>query len=249
MKRMAAHKKFNETGMSAARGVQIHPSAIIEPGVQIGTGTAVWNHVHIRGPAHIGSDCIIGEKTYIAYGATLGSMVKINSHVYICTGVTIADRVMVSAGVIFTNDRYPRAFDADGSLADSGPTADTLRTTVGEGATLGAGAIIGPGLTIGQFAMVGMGSVVVSDVPPHGLVYGNPARLRGYVCICGNPLSSNGTATQRNDYTSCDSCERTYRLLDDGRPETTDRLQRARHVSRNRHYERRLLPGVPRADG
>lgn len=205
--------------MSVARGAQIHPSAIIEPGVQIATGTAVWDHVHIRGPAQIGADCIIGEKTYIAYGVTLGSLVKINSNVYICTGVTIEDRVMVSAGVIFTNDRYPRAFAADGSLADSGPTADTLHTTVGEGATLGAGAIIGPGLTIGPFAMVGMGAVVVSDVPAQGLVYGNPARLRGYVCICGNPLSvSNGAAPQRNDHTSCDTCERSYQLRDDGRP-------------------------------
>ena len=168
---------------------RIHPTALIEPGVEIGARTAVWDGVHIRGPAYIGHDCIIGEKTYIAYGVHVGNLVKINAQVYICTGVSIADRVMVSAGVIFTNDRYPRAFaDSGDQLAPSEPTADTLRTVVHEGATLGAGAMIGPGIVIGRFAMVGMGAVVVSDVPPHALVFGNPARLRGHVCMCGVPL-------------------------------------------------------------
>ena len=170
------------------RRPRIHQTALVEPGVEIGEGTSVWDNVHIRGPAHVGRDCIVGEKTYIAYGVTIGSYVKINAQVYVCTGVTIADRVMIAAGVIFTNDRYPRAFDPAGDgLADSGPNEDTLTTVVHEGATIGAGATIGPGLTIGAYAMIGMGSVVTSDVPPHGLVFGNPARLRGYVCICGQP--------------------------------------------------------------
>ncbi len=138
----------------------------------------------------------------------IGDFVKINAMVYVCTGVTIANRVMIAAGVIFTNDRYPRAFDpAGGGLADSGPNEDTLATTVGEGATIGAGAIIGPGLTIGAFAMVGMGAVVTADVPPHGLVFGNPARLRGYVCVCGEPRAKdedNSAASGR-----CSRCGRT----------------------------------------
>ena len=173
---------------TGARPPRIHATALVEPGVELGEGTSVWDNVHIRGPATIGCDCIIGEKTYVAYGVTIGDFVKINAMVYIPTGVTIADRVMISAGVIFTNDRYPRAFDPQGGgLADSGPNEDTLTTVVHEGATIGAGAVIGPGLTIGAYAMVGMGSVVTSDVPAHGLVYGNPARLRGYVCVCGEP--------------------------------------------------------------
>ena len=170
------------------RRPRIHPTALVESGVELGEGTSVWDNVHIRGPAQIGHDCIIGEKTYIAYGVTIGNFVKINAQVYVPTGVTIADRVMISAGVIFTNDRYPRAFAIEGGgLADSGPNEDTLTTVVQEGATIGAGATIGPGLTIGAYAMIGMGSVVTSDVPPHGLVFGNPARLRGYVCVCGHP--------------------------------------------------------------
>ncbi len=178
--------------MSRARAgdaPHIHPTALIEDGVRIGDRTAVWDNVHVRGPATIGHDCIVGEKTYIAYGVRIGDFVKINAMVYIPTGITIDDRVMIAAGVIFTNDRYPRAFDArGGGLADSAPGEDTLPGRVMEGVTIGAGARIGPGLTIGAYAMVGMGAVVTADVPPHALVVGNPARIRGWVCICGRPL-------------------------------------------------------------
>ena len=135
---------------------------------------------------------------------------------YVCTGVTIADRVMISAGVLFTNDRYPRAFAEDGGLADSGPTADTLQTTVGEGATLGAGAVIGPGIAIGDFAMVGMGSVVIADVPAHGLVHGNPARVRGYVCICGVPVHRLDGVTRNRNLQRCPRCDRAFRVHGDG---------------------------------
>jgi acetyltransferase-like isoleucine patch superfamily enzyme len=175
-------------GAPRLRPPRIHPTALVEDGVELGDGTSVWDNVHIRGPARIGRDCIIGEKTYVAYGVAVGDEVKINAHVYVCTGVTIADRVMIAAGVIFTNDRYPRAFDpVAGGLADSGPNEETLATAVHEGATIGAGAVVGPGLTIGAYAMVGMGSVVTADVPPHALVFGNPARVRGWVCVCGQP--------------------------------------------------------------
>lgn len=181
-----------------ARPPRIHATALVEPGVELGEGTSVWDNVHIRGPATIGRDCIVGEKTYVAYGVTIGNEVKINAQVYVCTGVTVADRVMIAAGVIFTNDRYPRAFDpVGGGLADSGPNEDTLATTVGEGATIGAGAIIGPGLEIGAYAMIGMGSVVTADVPPHALVFGNPARVRGWVCTCGHPRDADAAADAR----------------------------------------------------
>lgn len=171
------------------RAPRIHPTAIIEDGVRIGDGTAIWDHVHVRGPAEIGRDCIIGEKTYIAYGVVVGDYVKINAMVYVPTGITIENRVMIAAGVIFTNDRYPRAFaeEADG-LAESGPTEDTVSGRVCEGATIGAGALMGPGVTVGAYAMVGMGAVVTADVPPHALVVGNPARVRGWVCTCGRRL-------------------------------------------------------------
>ncbi|MBI3782396.1 MAG: N-acetyltransferase [Deltaproteobacteria bacterium] len=193
---------------NATRTTRIHPTAIVEPGVDVGPGTAIWDNVHIRGPAVVGRDCIIGEKTYVAYGVRIGDFVKVNAQVYICTGVTIEDQVMIAAGVIFTNDRYPRAFDQSGGLADSGPNQDTLVTTVGRGATIGAGARIGPGLAIGAYSMIGMGAVVVHDVPEHGLVYGNPARLHGYVCICGHPLPALAAVPAAEQL--CQRCQTPY---------------------------------------
>jgi len=212
-----ATRKSSETGGQPKVPRRIHPTAIIEPGVEIGAGTAVWDGVHVRGPARIGAECIIGEKTYIAYGVSVGRRVKINAQVYVCTGVTIADHVMIAAGVLFTNDRYPRAF-AEGMdrLADSGPTDETLSTTVHEGATIGAGAIIGPGIEIGPFAMVGMGAVVVKDVPAHGLVHGNPGQLHGYVCVCGHPLHGLPEVAQNGRSGSCTRCRRLYSVIDHG---------------------------------
>jgi acetyltransferase-like isoleucine patch superfamily enzyme len=211
---MSAEPPPTATASSSA-APRIHPTALVEPRVEIGPGTSVWDNVHIRGPAWIGSDCIIGEKTYIAYGVRIGSCVKINAHVYVCTAVTIEDRVMISAGVIFTNDRYPRAFAIDGDgLASSDPNEDTLQTVVREGATIGAGAVIGPGLEIGAYAMVGMGAVVTADVPPHALVYGNPARVRGYVCMCGEPLRRVADGDGAGATAGCARCGRTRPAVD-----------------------------------
>ncbi len=167
----------------------IHPTAIIEENVEIGPGTSVWDHVHIRHSTRIGEQCIIGGKTYIAYAVQIGNRVKINSSVYICTGVTIEDGVMVSAGTIFTNDRFPRAATVDlKQLRPSAPDEHTRPTLVRAGATIGAGCIIGNDLVIGQFAMVGMGSVVTKSVPDFHLVIGHPALSVGCVCRCGQVL-------------------------------------------------------------
>src|SRR5579883_2284686 len=170
--------------------VMIHPTALIEEGVRIGAGSSIWDNVHIRRSASIGEECIIGEKSYIAYDVKIGNRVKINAFVYICTAVTIEDGVMISAGTIFTNDRFPRATTPDlRELRSSAPDEQTLPTLVREGATIGAGSIIGPGFAIGRFAMIGMGSVVTKAVPDFHLVVGNPARSIGYVCRCGEPFA------------------------------------------------------------
>ena len=169
---------------------RVHPSALVEQGVHLGQGSAIWDSVHIRHGARIGKSCIIGEKTYIAYDVEIGDFCKLNACVYVCAGVVIGDHVMLAAHTIFTNDRFPRAFDVvlDG-LATSAPTEETLSTRVGRGVTTGANATIGPGLVLGEFAMIGMGAVVTRDVPAHGLVVGNPGRLAGYVCTCGPLLA------------------------------------------------------------
>jgi UDP-2-acetamido-3-amino-2,3-dideoxy-glucuronate N-acetyltransferase len=169
---------------------RIHSTALIEPEVELGRGTSVWDGVHIRRGARLGRQCIVGEKTYIAYDVVIGDLVKLNAAVYVCAGVTIETGVMIAAHTVFTNDLHPRATDPE-LLAPltSEPTADTLATVVRAGATIGANCTIGPGLELGAFCMVGMGSVVTADVPPHALVAGNPARLLGAVCRCGQPVA------------------------------------------------------------
>ena len=189
--------------------VSIHPTAIIEAGVEIGSGTAIWDNVHVRHTTRIGELCIIGEKTYIAYDVRIGNRVKINAFVYICTAVTIEDGVMISAGTIFTNDRFPRATTVDlRQLRPSEPDVHTLPTLVREGATIGAGSIIGNDLVIGRFAMVGMGSVVTKSVPDFHLVIGHPATSVGCVCRCGQLLmhfsEASSTASHKVACVACD---------------------------------------------
>jgi UDP-2-acetamido-3-amino-2,3-dideoxy-glucuronate N-acetyltransferase len=196
-----------------APGCRIHPTAIIERDVVIGEASSVWDNVHIRHGARIGRSCIVGEKTYIAYDVVIGDYCKLNAGVYICAGVTLGDYVMLAAHTVFTNDRFPRAFDIklDG-LATSDPTEETLFTHVGTGVTTGANVTIGPGLTIGDFAMIGMGSVVTKNVPSHGLVIGNPGRIAGYVCTCGPVLVK--TAVWQNDAPGVQyTCARCGRLF------------------------------------
>lgn len=200
--------------ITSPAAVLIHSSAIVEKDVQIGPGTAIWDNVHVRHATQIGAECIVGEKTYIAPGVRIGNRVKINAFVYVCSAVTIEDGVMVSAGVIFTNDRYPRATTPDlQRLRTSESDEHTLPTLVREGATIGAGSRIGCGLTIGRFAMVGMGSLVTKSVPDFTLLLGAPARSVGYVCRCGHPLLrfDNGSAPNSAEL-QCEACGRSYRL-------------------------------------
>ncbi len=194
----------------------IHPTAIIEEGVSLGEDTSVWDNVHIRRDASIGRDCIIGEKTYIAYGVRIGNHVKINASVYICAAVEIEDGAMISAGTVFTNDRFPRAATEDlDALLSSDPDEHTLSTRVRTGATIGANATIGPGITIGRWSMVGMGSVVTRSVPDHHLVVGNPARSIGVVCSCGRVLMRfNVIDDSVSTQVSCNRCGHVYGILE-----------------------------------
>ncbi len=194
--------------------IRVHPTAIIEDGVTLGEGTSVWDNVHIRHGASVGSECIIGEKTYIAYNVKIGSRVKINAFVYICNAVTIEDGVMISAGTIFTNDRFPRATTPDlKSLRPSEPDEHTLPTLVREGATIGAHCTIGNDLTIGRWAMIGMGSLVTKSVPDFHLSLGSPARSIGAVCRCGQPFARfTDRIIPELEAATCPACEASYRI-------------------------------------
>lgn len=195
----------------------VHRTANVESGVEIGDGTRIWDNVHIRENARIGRSCIIGEKTYVAYDVKIGDYVKVNAAVYICTGVTIEDFCMLSAHVVFTNDRFPRAGNRElTGLETSEVGEETLHTHVGRGATVGANATIGPGVTLGEFSMVGMGAVVTRDVPPHGLVVGSPARLTAWVCHCGPPLVRLTDPPQVGTELGCERCGRRYAFESEG---------------------------------
>jgi UDP-2-acetamido-3-amino-2,3-dideoxy-glucuronate N-acetyltransferase len=192
--------------------VRIHPTAIIEKDVQIGDGSSVWDNVHIRHTTTIGEQCIVGEKSYIAYGVNIGNRVKINAFVYICNAVTIEDGVMISAGTIFTNDRFPRATTTDlKQLRSSDPDEHTLPTLVREGATIGAGCTISNDLTIGRWAMVGMGSLVTKSIPDFHLAIGHPAKSVGCVCRCGQLLMRFSEAVAS---TTCSACGLQYAVKD-----------------------------------
>lgn len=166
----------------------VHPTAQVSPEATLGAGTSVWNWVQIREGARLGTQCIIAKGVYIDFDVQIGNRVKIQNHVSVYHGVTLEDGVFVGPHVCFTNDRLPRAINADGTLkGDSDWTVTPI--LVRTGAALGANSVILPGVTIGRWALVGAGAVVTRDVPDHGLVLGNPARLVGYVCRCANRLT------------------------------------------------------------
>jgi len=193
-------------------GARVHPTALIEDGVEIGAGSSIWDNVHIRKNARIGVDCIVGEKSYIAYDVRIGNRVKINAMVYICAAVTVEDGVMISASTTFTNDRFPRATTPDlKELRSSAPDEHTLPTLVREGATIGAGCTIGNDLTIGRFAMVGMGSLVTKSIPDFHLAIGHPAASIGCVCRCGEIVRrwKDGESAAR---VACSACGLPYAI-------------------------------------
>ena len=194
---------------------RIHPTALIEEDVAIGNGSAIWDNVHIRHGAKIGTDCIIGEKSYVAYDVVIGDRVKINAMVYICAAVKIENGVMISAGTVFTNDRFPRATTPNlKELRPSEPDEETLPTLVKEGATIGAGCTIGNDLSIGRFAMVGMGSLVTKAVEDFHLVLGHPARPVGCVCRCGHPLVRFDEMDSSEITVNCSACGLRYRIVE-----------------------------------
>ncbi len=165
-----------------------HPSAEISPEAMIGEGTKIWHYCQIREQAGMGKNCVLSKGVYIDVGVHIGDNVKIQNGVSIYHGVTLEDGVFCGPHCVFTNDKQPRAINPDGSLKGIDDWA-LSKTLVKKGASIGAQATIVCGITIGQWAMIGSGAVVTRDVPPYGLVYGNPARLRGFVCPYGYKMT------------------------------------------------------------
>lgn len=143
--------------------------------VKLGNNVKIYDFVNLYG-CEIGDDTKIGAFVEIQAGARIGSNCKISSHTFICAGVTIEDGVFIGHNVTFINDLYPRATAEDGKLQTEKDWV-CMPTLVKRGASIGSSATLLCGITVGENAIVGAGSVVTNDVPPHAIVAGNPARV------------------------------------------------------------------------
>ncbi len=190
----------------ATPSIRVHPTAEVHPSAQIGDGTSIWNQCQVRENTVIGANCILGKDSYVDFGVRIGDNVKIQNGALVYHGTTLESGVFVGPGAIFTNDRLPRAINPDGSLKSDDDWV-VGETTVRYGASIGAGAVILPGVSVGRFALVGAGAVVTKDVPDHGLVLGNPARLAGYVCACAAKLVEKDSGAY-----ACPNCGEHYRF-------------------------------------
>ena len=161
----------------------------------VGAGTRIWAFAHVLTGAVIGVDCNICDHTFIEGRVRIGDRVTIKCGVSLWDGVEVANDVFIGPNVVFTNDLRPRSRVSP---------AVYPRTWLQEGCSLGANCTILPGLTIGRWAMIGAGAVVTHDVPDFALVFGVPARLKGWTCRCGKKLTTAGGSRW-----ACD-CGRVY---------------------------------------
>jgi UDP-2-acetamido-3-amino-2,3-dideoxy-glucuronate N-acetyltransferase len=173
-----------------------HQTSIIGDKAVIGAGTKIWCWVQIMDGAIVGNNCLIGNNCYIEQGVVIGNNVKIKNNIALYEGVICEDDVFLGPNCVFTNVFNPRAFI---SRKDQ-----FLPTIVKKGATIGANSTIICGNTIGEYSFVGAGSVVTKDVPSFAIVFGNPARIQGYVCECGNKISFD------NGRSVCTECRKEY---------------------------------------
>lgn len=170
----------------------IHETADVSNRATIGVNVKVWNNAQIREDAVVGENSIISKNVYIDSGVKIGKNCKLQNNVSVYHGVRVEDGVFLGPHVCFTNDKVPRSINPDGSLKSEADW-EVSETSVDFGASIGAHSVILPGIHIGRFALIGAGSVVTKDVPPHTVVVGNPAHPVSRVCACGSklPLDSN----------------------------------------------------------
>ena len=159
--------------------VFIHHTSEVSKEAKIGENTKIWNNSHIREGVIIGTNCMLGKNTYIDKNVIIGNSVIIQNGVSVYDGVTISDDVFIGPNVVFTNDKYPRAFVED---------YEKRFTHVKLGAFIGGNTVIVCGNTIGEYSMIGAGSVITKDIHKYALAVGNPAKIVGFICPCGKKL-------------------------------------------------------------
>ena len=175
----------------------VHQTSLVEEPTSIGQGTKIWHFSHLMPRVTIGENCTLGQNTFIGRGVSIGNNVKIENNVSVFEGVTIEDDVFCGPSCVFTNVKSPRS-----QISQKGNFVPTL---VKKGATIGANATIICGHTIGRYSFIGASAVVAKNVPDHAMVYGNPARIQGWVCECGKRLDSD-----RDGIVKCSSCGSEY---------------------------------------
>jgi len=184
-----------------AQNYFVHESSYVDEGCTIGDGTKIWHFSHIMTGAAVGRACNIGQNVVISPGVTIGDNVKIQNNVSIYTGVILEDDVFCGPSMVFTNVKNPRSHVSR--------KHDYLKTVVRRGATLGANCTVVCGHAIGRFAFIGAGAVVTADVPDYALVVGNPGKVIGWMCECGERLAAGAKPPAQ---ARCASCGAEYRL-------------------------------------
>ena len=175
----------------------VHENGLCESS-DIGENTRIWAYTHIMKGASIGSNCNVGSHCFIENGVIIGNDITIKNGISIWDGVRIDDRVFLGPHMVFTNNLMPRSKAYDYEL---------LKTRIKYCASIGANATILCGIIIGKYSMIGAGSVITKDVPDYALVYGNPGRIKGFVCECGEKLEF------INSKVTCLKCELTYSII------------------------------------
>jgi len=178
-----------------------HETAVIDEGVQIGSGTKIWHFSHIMTGCVIGEKCNLGQNVVVSPDVVLGRNVKVQNNVSIYTGVICGDDVFLGPSMVFTNVINPRSAIAR--------KEEYMKTLVGKGATIGANATIVCGNNIGNFAFIGAGAVILDEVLPYALVVGNPGRQVGWMSEYGHRLEFD-----REGRAICPESNETYLLED-----------------------------------
>jgi len=171
----------------------VHESSYVDDNVEIGNGTKIWHFSHVISGTQIGQNCSFGQNCVIGPNAVIGNGVKVQNNISIYDGVEIEDDVFLGPSMVFTNVINPRSFIVR--------KHEYKRTLLKKGASIGANVTVVCGVTIGKYAFIGAGSVVTKDVPDFALLYGNPARQKGWVSIAGKKLEfdKSGLAVDTSD--------------------------------------------------
>lgn len=180
-----------------------HPSAIVDPGAQIGEGSRIWHFVHVCAGAQIGKGVSLGQNVFVGNKVVIGDNCKIQNNVSVYDNVLLEEGVFCGPSMVFTNVYNPR------SLIER--KSEYRDTVVRRGATLGANCTIVCGITIGEFAFIGAGAVVNKDVPAYALMVGVPARQIGWMSEYGEQLELSLTGTGE---VSCAHSNACYVLVD-----------------------------------